>query len=469
MVSCLLAVAMIMTLLPMSVFAATKFTLTVSSEKSNPKPGDTVEFAVTVDAIDSASDFGGFEFVLDIPAGLTYVSNSGGIVEGFKTTSGTTAECSFTEISKKVIVAAEDGFTNLSGLKVVTFSCSVDSDAIGEKIVNLRDVQVTNKSFDPLDDSQISVISASVTIPKAPIDSVTASVKKPEAGKKLDFTGTVDSSAPYSISKVEWFESTNDTGTPVTDTAATAKANQYYYARITLTAKDGETFAEKFKTGANNGDYSVTRNSDTELYLTKAYPKTGSLPAASVTAAPTGKTDLKYTGSEQFLLSSVATADGGTVQYSLDNRTWSPDSPTGKNAGEYTVYYKAKGDETHSDSDVANIIVKIDPKSIDDSTVTIGTIASQSYTGSAITPDPEVKDGATKLVKDTDYTVSSSSKYVGTATLTITGKGNYTGTKDANFAITAVNQNPTFTTPVNLATGGARLDRVPWCRMQRAI
>ena len=82
----------------------------------------------------------------------------------------------------------------------------------------------------------------SVVVPKAPITSVTASVKAPEAGKALDFAGTVDTSAPYSISKVEWFEGTDASGTPVTG-PATAKANQFYYARITLTAKSGETFA----------------------------------------------------------------------------------------------------------------------------------------------------------------------------------------------------------------------------------
>ena len=73
-----------------------------------------------------------------------------------------------------------------------------------------------------------------VSIAKAPISSVTASVNEPVAGQPLDFAGTVDGSAPYSITKVEWFESTNATGTPVTS-PATAKAKQYYYARITLT------------------------------------------------------------------------------------------------------------------------------------------------------------------------------------------------------------------------------------------
>ena len=298
------------------------------------------------------------------------------------------------------------------------------------------------------------VTPATVTILKAPIASVTASVAEPAAGQPLDFTGTVDASAPYSITKVEWFESTNASGTPVTS-PATAKANQYYYARITLTANSGETFAASLD-NTISGIYSVARNSETELYLTKVY-QTGSLPAAKVTAPPTAYPDLKYTGSEQFLLNSVATATGGIVQYSLDNSNWSTDIPKGKDAKTYTVYYKAVGDSTHSDSAVANISVKIDPKDI--SSATIGSIADQSYTGSAITPALEVKDGTATLTQDTDYTVSCSDIYVGSATLTITGKGNYTGEKKGvNFNIVAAEQNPRFTTPVDLVSGGHRLD-----------
>ena len=70
------------------------------------------------------------------------------------------------------------------------------------------------------------------------------------------------------------------------------------------------------------------------------------------------------------------------------------------------------------------------------SNATISAIADQTYTGSAITPAVTVKDGSSTLVKDTDYTVSYSNNVnAGTATVTITGKGNYTGTKTANFKI----------------------------------
>ena len=65
------------------------------------------------------------------------------------------------------------------------------------------------------------------------------------------------------------------------------------------------------------------------------------------------------------------------------------------------------------------------------------TVANQTYTGKARTPNPVVKVGGKTLAKGTDYTVSyKNNTNVGTATVTITGKGNYTGTKSATFKIT---------------------------------
>lgn len=59
-----------------------------------------------------------------------------------------------------------------------------------------------------------------------------------------------------------------------------------------------------------------------------------------------------------------------------------------------------------------------------------------NFTGSAIKPTVTVKNGSTTLKKDTDYTVSySNNTKVGTATITIKGKGNYTGTATQQFTI----------------------------------
>lgn len=59
-----------------------------------------------------------------------------------------------------------------------------------------------------------------------------------------------------------------------------------------------------------------------------------------------------------------------------------------------------------------------------------------TYTGSKIKPNITVKNGTTELVKNTDYTVSYSNNInVGTAKITVTGTGNYSGSLKKTFSI----------------------------------
>jgi len=67
---------------------------------------------------------------------------------------------------------------------------------------------------------------------------------------------------------------------------------------------------------------------------------------------------------------------------------------------------------------------------------TVSSISDQTYTGSALTPTPVVKYNGTRLKKGTDYTASyTNNTKVGTAKITLRGKGNYTGTKTVSFKI----------------------------------
>ena len=70
----------------------------------------------------------------------------------------------------------------------------------------------------------------------------------------------------------------------------------------------------------------------------------------------------------------------------------------------------------------------------------IAAIADQTYTGSEILPELTITFGegenAQTLVKGTDYTVAGENNVnVGTATITATGQGNFTGTASADFTI----------------------------------
>ena len=134
---------------------------------------------------------------------------------------------------------------------------------------NVAHVAISDAAGTTLDNATngLDKTSATVTIPKAPITSVTASVDAPVKGQALDTTVDIGTATGYTAA-VEWYEGTTATGSPVT---GTAKPSQFYYAKITLTANPGETFADTLATGSTIGDYAVTRNSDTELYLTKVY------------------------------------------------------------------------------------------------------------------------------------------------------------------------------------------------------
>ena len=80
------------------------------------------------------------------------------------------------------------------------------------------------------------------------------------------------------------------------------------------------------------------------------------------------------------------------------------------------------------------VCVEVAPKDV--STLTVDAIPAQTATGSALTPTVTVRHGDTVLAAGTDYTITyANNTAVGTATVTITGMGNYTGTLTVTFAI----------------------------------
>ena len=69
----------------------------------------------------------------------------------------------------------------------------------------------------------------------------------------------------------------------------------------------------------------------------------------ALTTKPTAVANLVYTGDALNLIT-AGVVDGGTMQYKLGvDGIWSSEIPTATNAGEYTVYYKVLGDDSHSD------------------------------------------------------------------------------------------------------------------------
>ncbi|MCC8101131.1 MAG: leucine-rich repeat protein [Clostridiales bacterium] len=85
--------------------------------------------------------------------------------------------------------------------------------------------------------------------------------------------------------------------------------------------------------------------------------------------------------------------------------------------------------------------------------------SSYTYDGTAKKPAVTVKDGSTTLTAGTDYTVSgySNNKKPGTATVTLTGKGDYSGsTASVNFTINKISQSLTVSTSASAITVGSK-------------
>ena len=130
------------------------------------------------------------------------------------------------------------------------------------------------------------------------------------------------------------------------------------------------------------------------------------------------------------------------------NETDSITSPKWGGNGSSTVSF-AEGksfqyEDTHSLADAASLrdgatlipFVPAAQKNVDQADVS-GVRAWYPYTGSAIEPEPVVTYAGTALTKETDYTLSYTSDHtsIGEKAVTITGKGNYTGTKTIYYQI----------------------------------
>ena len=87
-------------------------------------------------------------------------------------------------------------------------------------------------------------------------------------------------------------------------------------------------------------------------------------------------------------------------------------------------------------SNVKSVSFNAKKKSLNQCAITVGATKC-AYTGKARCPAVAVKQGNVLLTKNVDYTVTYKNNVnVGTATITITGKGNYTGKVNKTFQIT---------------------------------
>jgi gliding motility-associated-like protein len=136
--------------------------------------------------------------------------------------------------------------------------------------------------------------------------------------------------------------------------------------------------------------------------------------------------DQTYTGSE--LEPKVTLKDGSvTLEEGVDYEvTYTDNIQTGKS----TVTIKGIGNYAGTVTTTFEIVSKSMEGAV------IESIGDQTFTGSELEPKVTVKDGSETLVEGTDYEVTYSDNInVGTATVTVNGIGNYSGTLTKTFNV----------------------------------
>ncbi len=164
------------------------------------------------------------------------------------------------------------------------------------------------------------------------------------------------------------------------------------------------------------------------------YAQEQGIPVSTLVIAPIP--NQTYTGSKIEPEISVS-ASGNNLEVNVD---FGVTYANNINVGEADVNVKGKGDFRMFASKANFTIVT---KNIVG--VTVAPIDDQPYTGEAVTPKLTVIDGTKYLVEGKDYTVTYyNNTNEGTATVKITGKGNYSGYTTTSFVISEEAKEPTY-------------------------
>lgn len=128
----------------------------------------------------------------------------------------------------------------------------------------------------------------------------------------------------------------------------------------TVTVTGGKTDVGTYTataTALSNSNYALPSTFTKEFVINEQ-------PMAKIVEKPVVQ-NLTYNGGAQKLVA-PGKAEGGDIVYSLtEDGEYSSEIPTVKNAGEYTVWYKAKGSSGYRDSSTQNVIVSIAAKSVE--------------------------------------------------------------------------------------------------------
>ena len=427
--SVLLAFAMIFTLMPTALAAPTTYQV-VTVDKDTVQAGETVNVKVTLpEGIQTA---GSFTVVMNFdkekfevtkykkPAPLNCLDgeNEADIVSVVKNTA------EIANNSGQLTVNASYPYNTIEVAGVTVIDATLKAKASGVAAFSFETFEITysdNGTQYIVKKDQLEA-PPSVTIPKAPITSVSAKVDAPQKGVALDTTVDVGGATAYT-GTVKWYVGETEATEPI------AKANTEYTAKITLTAGSGESFDAALDNTTTTEGYAVKKVSNTELLLTKPFPRTNDKDTP-VCVAPTGVTATFGSALSTITLTNPAGNTAGKW-YWMDN------AQKVGNVKDNPHTYKAKFVPTNTAnfSTVENIDVTVTATQVVlGAGYPIMIPIEVYYTGSTIEPTPTIKtdNDGDELVLNQDYKIKKyeDNTNVGTGKIYIEplANGNYSFT-----------------------------------------
>ena len=428
--SVLLAFAMIFTLMPTALAAPTTYQV-VTVDKTTVQAGETVNVKVTLpEGIQTAGSFTAnlkfdmtlFEVVSRVaPPKISATDEGYGSQDDVKIFANTAA---IANTSGELTANAAYTYNTMEVAGVTVIDATLKAKASGVAAFSFSIFEITysdNGTQYIVKKDQLET-PPSVTIPKAPITSVSAKVDAPQKGVALDTTVDVGGATAYT-GTVKWY---------VGETEATetiAKANTEYTAKITLTASSGESFDAALDNTTTTEGYAVKKVSNTELLLTKPFPRTNDKDTP-VCVAPTGVTATFGSALSTITLTNPAGNTAGKW-------SWMDNAQKVGNVKDNPHTYKAKFVPTNTAnfSTVENIDVTVTATQVVlGAGYPIMIPIEVYYTGSAIEPTPTIKTDnyGDELVLNQDYKIKKyeDNTNVGTGKIYIEplANGNYSFT-----------------------------------------
>ena len=336
--------------------------------------------------------------------------------------------------SFKVRISAVEGSTRFFGSHTILNARTVKANtllalAARSKLTVSDPKSTTSYVKDPADSSNDTKLSYSYT-GSSITPSLTVRIEPQATDKETGFKGTF---APIDLANYGFTYATDNTDTAVLPSNVTSGSHN-----IQVTGTGASI------TGTTNVPYEITAREITSDMVSLQTPTKASYNGKShkdeiIPVVKDGSNVLKA-GTDYVVEYYSGTSWGDAQPINNDEKY--------KTVGK--IFVKIVNLTTSQNYKVASDSIKIDTpfeiegKDIADLTVSLDnsyktegeSYYSKQYTGSELKPKVSVKDGATDLAENTDFTVAySENTDIGTATVTVSGTGNYSGTKTLHFYI----------------------------------